>query len=144
MWLMGNPKPGTVSGVARVDLGHKEGAFSVWRSETRIPDRFDVEKFAVAFVRFDNGATMILEVSWLLHHNTMGEDMQTWLYGTEAGCHWPKGEFLATNYKTQQLYDRVIKLTIDSMEPHALECIEFSELLMTVHLRPYQLSNLCR
>lgn len=91
-----------------------------------LPDRFDVEEFGAVFVRFDNGATMILEVSWRLHHNTMGEDMQMWLYGTEAGCHWPKGKCLATNYKTHQLYDRVIKLTKGSTEPHALECIEFA------------------
>ena len=126
MWLMGNPKPVTVSGVARADLGHKEGAFSLWRNDTPIPKNFDVEEFAAAFIRFDNGTTMILEVSWMLHHDTMGEDMQIWLYGTEAGCHWPHGEFLTTNYKTKQLYNQVIKLTKDSLEPHALECVEFA------------------
>lgn len=126
LWLMGNPKPVAVSGVARADLGHKEGAFSMWRPEAPVPQDFDVEEFAAAFVRFDNGATLILEVSWLLHHDTMGEDMQMWLYGTEAGCHWPKGEFLMTNYQSHQLYNQVIKLTKDTMEPHALECIEFA------------------
>ena len=60
----------------------------------RSPKDFDVEDFAAAFVRFDTGATLMLEVSWLLHHDTEGEDMQMWLYGTEGGCHWPKAEFL--------------------------------------------------
>jgi hypothetical protein len=42
------------------------------------------------FVRFENGATLILEVSWLLHHKTAGEDMQMWLYGTKGGAQWPE------------------------------------------------------
>ena len=37
-----------------------------------------------------------------------------------------KGEFLASNYETKQLYNRVLKLTKDQMEPHALECVEFA------------------
>lgn len=49
-----------------------------------------------------------------------------WLYGTEGGCHWPKGEFLQTNYTTHQLYNRTLRLTQDRMEAHALECVEFA------------------
>jgi predicted dehydrogenase len=125
LWLMGNPKPVAVTGVARAELAHQEGAFSIWRAGP-IPPDMDVEEFAVAFVRFENGATLILEVSWLLHHDTMGEDMQLWLYGTGGGCHWPKAEFLGTNYATRQLYNRVLKMTQDAVEPHALECMEFA------------------
>ena len=73
-----------------------------------------MEDFAAAFVRFDNGATLILEVSWLLHHDTEGEDMQMWLYGTKAGCHWPKCEVYQSNNATQQLYNRTLKLTKDA------------------------------
>jgi len=125
LWLMGNPEPVAVSGVARAALAHHEGAFSSWRN-IPIPPEFDVEDFAAAFVRFDNGATLILEVSWLLHHNAPVEDAQVWLYGTEGGCHWPKGEFLQTNYATRQHYNRTLQLTQDVMEPHALECVEFA------------------
>jgi predicted dehydrogenase len=86
----------------------------------------DVEDFAAAFVRFDNDATLILEVSWLLHHNVAGEASKVWLYGTEGGCEWPDGVFLSTNYETRQLYNRTLQLTKDDMEPHALECVEFA------------------
>jgi predicted dehydrogenase len=125
LWLMGHPKPVAVTGVARTELAHKKGAFSIWR-DGPVPEDFDVEDFAAAFVRFENGATLMLEVSWLLHHDTSGEDMQCWLYGTEGGCHWPKAEFLSTNYETKQLYNRVLKFTKDAMEPHAFECYEFA------------------
>jgi predicted dehydrogenase len=125
LWLMGHPKPVAVTGVARAELAHRPGAFSVWHPAP-FPANFDVEDFAAAFVRFENGATLVIEVSWMLHHDTNGEDMQIWLYGSEGGCHWPKAEFLSTNYETRQLYNRQLKLTRDSLEPHALECVEFA------------------
>ncbi len=125
LWLMGHPQPVAVSGVARAALAKRPGAFTSW-GRTPIPEDIDVEDFAAALIRFDNGATLSLEVSWLLHHNTDGEDARIWLYGTEGGCEWPDALFLANNYETQQLYNRTLKLTQDAMEPHALECFEFA------------------
>jgi predicted dehydrogenase len=125
LWFMGNPKPVAVTGVSRAELAHRPGAFSIWGGP--IPAAFDVEDFAAAFVRFENGATLILEVSWLLHHDTAGEDMQMWLYGTKGGCHWPKCEFYESNYATQQHYNRALKITKDALEPHAQECVEFAQ-----------------
>jgi predicted dehydrogenase len=56
--------------------------------------------------------------------------MQMWLYGTEAGCHWPKCEIYESNYASQQHYNRVLKLTKDASEPHAQECIEFAQAIV--------------
>ena len=123
---MGNPRPVTVSGVADARLAHLPGAFATWR-EGLIPSTFDVEDYAVAFVRFENGATLVLEVSWLLHHDIRGEDMQSWIYGDQGGCHWPSAQFLDTNYTTRQFNNRTLQLTQDKMEPHALECVEFAK-----------------
>lgn len=125
LWFMGNPKPVAVTGVAKAELAHQEGVFSIWGGP--IPKEIDVEDFAAAFVRFENGATLILEVSWLLHHDTQGEDMQMWLYGAKGGIHWPKCEVYSSNYATQQHFNTALKLTRDTMEPHALECVEFAE-----------------
>ncbi len=124
LWLMGNPRPVAVTGVARTEIAHQEGVFSIWGGP--IPQQLDVEDFAAAFIRFENGATLVLEVSWLLHHDTEVEDMQMWLYGTKAGCHWPKCEFYQSNYTTGQLYNRTLKLTKDALEAHAQECAEFA------------------
>ncbi len=126
LWMMGNPRPVTVSGVADARLAHLPGAFATWR-EGPIPSTFDVEDYAVAFVRFETGATLVLEVSWLLHHDIRGEDMQAWIYGDEGGCHWPSAQFLDTNYTTRQFNNRTLQLTQDKMEPHALECVEFAK-----------------
>ena len=132
LWLMGHPKPVAVSGTAKTIFGHRPGMWSKSRPDMPMPkgDQFDVEDFAAAFVRFDNDATLMMEVSWFMHHDHMGEDMQIWLYGSEAGAHWPKCEFLNTNYETRQLYNRTLKITNDTMEPHALECVEFARAIV--------------
>ena len=125
LWLMDHPTPVTVSGIACAKLAHHEGAFSAW-GNAPVPPEMDVEDFAAAFVRFENGATLSLEVSWLLHHNTSGEASKVWLYGTEGGCEWPLAEFLTTNYDTRQQYNCTLQLTKDAMEPHAMECVAFA------------------
>ena len=127
LWLMGNPRPVAVTGVARAELAHQEGAFSIWGGA--IPPEFDVEDFSAAFVRFENGATLILEVSWMLHHDTgdRASDMQMWLYGTQGGCHWPKCELYESNNAAMQHYNRTLQITANDLEPHAQECVEFAQ-----------------
>lgn len=129
LWLMGNPTPAAVTGVAKAPLAFQPGQFAAWFGTPVDQSIWDVEDFAAAFVRFENGATLVIEVSWLLHHDIQGEDMQIWLYGTQGGCHWPKADFLSSNYQTRQLVNSTLKLTSDAMEPHALECVEFARAL---------------
>ena len=125
LWLMGNPRPVAVTGVARTELAKRAGAFSAWGPS--IPPETDVEEFACAFVRFADGATLMLEVSWMLHHNIEGEDTQIWLYGRDGGCHWPSCTVTSSNYETKQHYFRTLQLTKDAAEAHAQECIEFAQ-----------------
>ena len=126
LWLMGNPQPVTVTGVARADLSHKPGAFSQW-GKALIPSTMDVEEFASAFVRFDNGASLILETSWMLHHNTPGDEQKVWLYGTDGGAQWPNCALYSTNNATQQFYDSTLIMTGDLLEPRAQGCFEFAQ-----------------
>ncbi len=126
LWLMGHPKPVAVSGVAKAALAHHPDAFTMW-GRSRVIQDMDVEDFAAAFVRFENGATLILEVSWLLHHNTPGEEAKVWLYGNEGGLEWPSDTFMKSNYTTRQLLTTTLTATSDTMEPHALECVEFAK-----------------
>ncbi len=127
LWMLGNPEPVSVTGVARSVLAENPKAFGRWPQFGRLPEGMDVEEMAMAFVRFETGATLVLEISWLLHHDIDGEDMQMWLYGTNGGSHWPKCEIYDTNYDTMQLYNRKLKLLRNLFEPHGLECIEFAQ-----------------
>jgi len=128
LWMMGEPKPVTVSGVTQDRLAHQPGAWSVWGGA--IPQTMDVEEFASAFVRFENGATLILEVSWLLHHKTNGEDMQMWLYGDKGGAHWPDNEIVQASNATQQHVNLALQRAAGG-EAHAKECMAFAEALAT-------------
>ncbi len=130
LWFMGNPKPISVTGVARKKLAANPKAFGLWDYLVNVPQEMDVEELALAFVRFETGATLVLEVSWMLHHDTQGEDMQMWLYGDKGGSHWPKCEIYHTNYETKQLYNRSLQLTRDFAEAHAQECIEFAQAIV--------------
>ena len=125
LWLMGFPKPAAVSGVAKAPLLHQKGAFSTW-GNVLVPEDIDVEDFSAAFIRFENGATLILEVSWMLHHNMPSEDIRLWLYGTRGGCEWPAAAFVSASNERRQLYSTILEVTGDSMEAHALECVEFA------------------
>ena len=135
MWMMGHPKPVAVSGTSRTELAHREGAFTTMGGVAGIPAEFDVEEFAAAFVRFENGASLILEVSWLLHHDpgkwagerdSDNEQMQLWLYGTDGGAEWPDCRILESNLETKQHYNRSLRLFPEPLEPHAQECVEFA------------------
>lgn len=127
LWMMGFPKPVAVSGVTQSKLCNLPGAFSNWGGP--IPQKdFNVEEFAAAMVRFDTGATLVLEVSWLLNHKSgPGEDMQMWLYGDKGGSHWPSNELLWTENDTRQHYDVKLQNEVKGPEAHALECMVFAE-----------------
>ena len=58
-WLMGNPKAVTVSASTFSHLGE-----SLALAQSK---EFDVEDLATALIRFDNGASLMLEVNWALN-----------------------------------------------------------------------------
>ncbi len=76
LWLMGFPKPTWVM-AATYDPLLKARA----EKENK---PFDVEDLAVASIRFKNGATLLLETSWVLHQKE-DQKMETSLYGTKGG-----------------------------------------------------------
>lgn len=129
LWFMGNPNPISVSGVSKTELAKQNHAFSKWGEYDK--NIIDVEEFAAAFVKFDNDSSLILEVSWMLHHQQkpdIVEDMQVWLYGKEGGLHWPKLNKTSIDKSNMQDKDEILSSKyIDNEKPHAEECIEFAK-----------------
>jgi predicted dehydrogenase len=76
LWLMGYPKPVWVLGSAYNHL-----ATELARQKKA---QFDVEDLAVALIKFENGAALVLEASWAANIQER-ELMETRLYGTKAG-----------------------------------------------------------
>lgn len=82
LWLMGHPKPVSVSGVTYAKFGHRKdvvGLMGQWDVK-----RFSVEDFAVGLVRFANGASLVLEASFVA--NLKENVFNTHLYGTAGGA----------------------------------------------------------
>ena len=129
LWFMNNPEPLSVTGVSKTELAKQPNSFSYNGEYDK--EAMNVEDFAAAFVRFKNGATLMLEVSWMLHHKLPEdkiEDMQVWLYGREAGLHWPNCEIIKNDINSQTHITKKIEGDLkDTIEPHAKECIEFAE-----------------
>jgi len=86
-WLMGAPKPVSVTGVTfqKFKKVATDGGWPL--PESRIGDKyagtFDVEDLAAAFIRFDNGAALVLEASWAGNSETV---MTYSLFGEKAGA----------------------------------------------------------
>jgi predicted dehydrogenase len=76
LWLMGRPKPVTVSGVTHYQRG-------VPRAKKENV-KFDVEDYATGFVRFENGASLIFETSWAGYQQTYSQESFK-LIGTQGG-----------------------------------------------------------
>lgn len=76
LWLMGYPKPTWVMGSTYDPIARAAAA--------QAGKAFDVEDLAAAFIRFDNGASLVLEASWAAHIGE-AELMETRLLGTRAG-----------------------------------------------------------
>lgn len=82
-WLMGNPKPVTVSGAAYQKFGELS------EEEKANHCIYDVEDLASGYIRFDNGATLQLEFSWASHIEKEHKYLD--LLGSKAGASWVEG-----------------------------------------------------
>ena len=71
VWLMGCPKPLSAAGHAYTMFGNRKdaatGDWGLWDVEN-----YDVEDFAVAYIRFENEITATLETSWAAHFGNVG------------------------------------------------------------------------
>lgn len=82
LFLMGYPKPISASGKTWDILGKDPGIANFWGEYDR--SKFTVEDFAAGFIRFENGAVVVLESSFMA--NMEGDPFQTQLFGTKAGA----------------------------------------------------------
>lgn len=86
IWLMGNPVPVSVTGATYCKFANAEEASDSVHAqfgEAKADGIFDVEDLATGFIRFANGATLQLEVSWA--SNIEQEDVFVELRGSKAG-----------------------------------------------------------
>jgi len=118
LWLMGNPKPVSVSGMTyanfgkRTDLATPRGLWDV--------DKFDVDDMGVALIRFEDGATLILRACWAAHIE--GNIVGTRILGTEAGA------FMSPLSIHKDMHGSMVDVTPTGLIPvegHAAEIVHF-------------------
>jgi predicted dehydrogenase len=85
LFAIGNFEPVSVSGATYTKFGNRGLGEGNWGHSEREHTDFDVDDFASALIRFANGATVTLDVSWACHAEEANRnDVQ--LYGTEGGA----------------------------------------------------------
>jgi predicted dehydrogenase len=123
LWLMGYPKPDWVMGSTYDHL-----AAPLARAQKK---HYDVEDLASGFIRFQNGATLIVEASWA-SNTRENETMETTLCGTKAGLVQKniggKYEFEAEIYEERNgaQYDTKLHPPMPAAKPsmyHFIDCI---------------------
>ena len=92
IWLMGSPKPVTVTGSTYCKFADSDASDSV---NSDFGDKvsggtFDVEDLAMGTIRFDNGAQLQIEFSWA--SNIKQENRFVELRGTKSGLTWRDGD----------------------------------------------------
>lgn len=85
LYVTDNFKPVSVSGATYTKFGHLGRGEGGWGKSDRTETKFDVEDFATGLIRFENGMTVSLDVSWACHAEESNRH-DVHLYGTEAGA----------------------------------------------------------
>lgn len=82
LWMMGDPKPVSVSAMTADFLAKSfTGVASGWGGKWSRED-VEVEEFASAYIRFENGATLVFKTAWASNVDSMG---RTFFLGTQGG-----------------------------------------------------------
>ena len=122
-WIMGGPQPVQVTGSLYDLLSQprfkKKGVFA------------DIDDLASAFVKFDNGATMFLEVTWDSH---MAPGSYVQIFGSKGGLSWVDGVVTLHRDKRGKSVDEVqdvSKTKVANAYHHFIDCVLRPEKEMT-------------
>ncbi len=128
-WMMGMPKPVSVSGVAGAKFGPRgQGYWTIYppaKPLNELAKLYDSDDYGGGFIRFENGAGMQIESFWASHQP---EEVNIELFGEEAGARLKP----MTVYRTADGIAHDINVTLPSsdkdvawhnLSDHFVECI---------------------
>jgi predicted dehydrogenase len=142
LWLMGHPKPTFCSGQTYAKFGPREGVLGLMGQWD--PKIFTVEDFAVGLVRFDNGATLVLESSFVANQEER-DRFNTELFGTEGGCNYNPCKMFFEKHRTLidaspaflpqvKAHEAEIKSFVDAIQNDTPVAVTGEEGLMTTQI----------
>ncbi|WP_217586532.1 Gfo/Idh/MocA family protein [Lentibacillus saliphilus] len=129
-YLMGKPKPVSVSGNTYAKLGNRSHVehLSFYKAADYDPTLNDVEDLANALIRFENGASLFVDVSFTLHAKQ--DELSARLYGEKGGAELEPELMLVSEKNNtilnttpqidEQSFDDAFKCEID----HFLDCVQ--------------------
>lgn len=82
-WMMGMPRPVSVSGVAGAKFGPRGLGYWDYAPQPELGAQYAADDYAGGFIRFENGAGMQVESFWASHQP---EEFQMELFGTDGGA----------------------------------------------------------
>lgn len=129
MWLMGNPKPVSVTGATYTKFANSKLSDSVHSQFGQVQQdgTFDVEDLATGFIRFENESTLQIEFSWA---SNIGEEKNFYeLRGTKAGASCVKGELSIFSETAGQLCDITPKLKKKKLSDHGSNIYHFVDVV---------------
>ncbi len=127
LYLMGNPKPVSVFGSTYAAFGPEKRGIGNWGT----PDWngvFDVEDLATALVKFENGATLSLEVSWAVNKDTDSQQF-VHLMGNAGGISVQHGRYKFLTEKDGQPAEMDLVEPVDKeherdgLARHFIDCL---------------------
>lgn len=124
LFMMGYPKPVCATGKTWDMLGTDPAIYNGFGEYDR--SKFTVEDFAVGMIKFDNGAVVTLESSFMA--NLEGDPFQTQLFGTKAGAvvaPWGSDPIKIYSEQNRQLFN-IVPANIPTVKSaHAAEVEAF-------------------
>ncbi|MYD63951.1 MAG: Gfo/Idh/MocA family oxidoreductase [Gemmatimonadetes bacterium] len=123
-YLLGMPKPATVTGVCGAKFGPRGRGYWGFRQVPRSTyEQYAADDYAGGFIRFENGAGLQVESFWASHQPN---ELQIELFGDEAGAQFRPLKI----YKTQDGVPHDIAVDIplatqawDRIAGHFIDCI---------------------
>ena len=125
-WLMGCPRPTAAMGATYAQFGpHGKG---VGTGQTRAANAteaaFDVEDLAVGLIRFADGQSINVEVSWALHTERDRQGIE--IFGDKAGVEWGETVKVHTD-RDGEAHSEMIEIGFGDMwqnqMQHFIDCI---------------------
>lgn len=114
LYMLGNPNVETVSAATYSEIGTRGRGNWVGRQTSTSgndPVNYEVEDLATAFLRFEDGATMLLEASWA-SFTEMDDDFGVQFFGSEGGARIHSKKYADTD--TLDLFSEIGGTTADS------------------------------
>lgn len=126
-YLMGCPKVKSISGNTYNKLGNRKNIknLSFYKAADFDPEKNTVEDMANALIRFENGASLAVDVSFTLH--AQKDDITVKLYGTKGGAEIePSLAIISEKYDTiLNMLPQVDNLSFDFVQAFQAEIDHF-------------------